>query len=308
VVSARGTHSVADESCMKRGVSAKQQINTALTRLTGHHLAKGAPGEEREKSLAELRRLRRQVTALGGELDDARKASTVAKPRRPGFPRDYDQDARDIINRVRSHTMTTNEKLFALILAVRYIARYEVPGDIVECGVWRGGSMQAAALTLNQIGQQRELYLFDTFEGMSEPTEHDLRHDGVPAASLLETSASTSALWAVASLDDVKAGFETIEYPAEKIHYVPGKVEDTIPGQMPDQMSILRLDTDWYESTAHELRHMYDKLSPGGVLMLDDYGYWAGSRKATDEFIDRTGEPLLLLRMSEGRVAVKPWR
>jgi hypothetical protein len=88
---------------------------------------------------------------------------------------------------------------------------------------------------------------------------------------------------------------------------VQGKVEDTIPGALPERIAILRLDTDWYASTAHELAHAYDRLSPGGVLLIDDYGCWAGSRKATDEFIERTGEPLLLLRAADGRVTIKPW-
>jgi len=83
-------------------------------------------------------------------------------------------------------------------------------------------------------------------------------------------------------------------------------VEDTVPKEAPDQISILRLDTDWYESTRHELDHLYPRLSSGGVLLIDDYGYWQGSRQAVDEFIERTGARLLLQRMSSGRVAVKP--
>lgn len=286
----------------------KAQINAALTRLTGHHLAKGAPGAERARARKEIRR-------LTDELDAARDALRVqgkpVPPKRkgPGFPKDYDQVARDIITAVRPYTMTSNEKLFALISSVRYIVRNKVPGDIVECGVWRGGSMQAAARTLTSVGDHsRDLYLFDTFEGMPPPSEHDVRADGETAAHLLATKGRDTNVWAVAGLDDVKAGFAKVDYPGDRVHYVQGKVEDTVPAQMPEQISILRLDTDWYESTAHELLHMYDKLSPGGVLMLDDYGHWAGSRKATDEFIDRTGEPLLLLRMAEGRIAVKPWR
>ncbi|WP_234487499.1 TylF/MycF/NovP-related O-methyltransferase, partial [Streptomyces sp. MBT54] len=113
-------------------------------------------------------------------------------------------------------------------------------------------------------------------------------------------------IWAVASLEDVKAGFDNVPYPKERVHYVQGRVEDTVPGQAPEQISILRLDTDWYASTQHELEHLYDRLVPGGVLLIDDYGYWQGSRQAVDEFLEKTGERLLLLRMDEGRIAVKP--
>lgn len=203
--------------------------------------------------------------------------------------------------------MTSREKLHALITATKYVTQHNIPGDVVECGVWRGGSMHAVARVLDQLGDHsRELYLFDTFEGMPPPTEADVRWDGAPAERLLETSGRRAAVWAIASLDDVKAGFATVPYPADRIHYVQGRVEDTIPHELPERIAILRLDTDWYESTAHELAHAYERLVPGGVLIIDDYGHWAGSRKATDEFVERCGEPLLLLRAADGRVAVKP--
>jgi hypothetical protein len=95
-------------------------------------------------------------------------------------------------------------------------------------------------------------------------------------------------------------------YPKEKLHYVQGKVEDTIPGAAPGQIALLRLDTDWYESTHHELIHLYPRLSAGGVLIVDDYGHWQGSRRAVDEWIAQTGARILLNRIDyTGRVAVK---
>ncbi len=202
--------------------------------------------------------------------------------------------------------MTSAVKLYGLIQAVRYVARYRVPGDIVECGVWRGGSMQAAALTLLEAGAtDRELHLFDTFEGMPPPTDKDRRHDGRLASELMVKQGRDTTLWAVASLDDVRAGMEQVGYPSDRIHYHPGLVEQTIPEQAPERIAILRLDTDWYESTRHELEHLWHRLSPGGVLIIDDYGHWEGARKAVDEFLDDTEEPLLLLPLSFGRIAVK---
>jgi hypothetical protein len=289
-------------------VSTKEQVNAMLVRLTGHHLAKGAPGSD-----AAQRRLRRELQETRARLAELERApgKPAGKPAKPkrGVPRDIDAEARRIIQAVRPYTMTGPEKLFALISAVRYVVRYQVPGAFVECGVWRGGSSFAAARTLLSVGDDtRELYLYDTFEGMPPPSEADVRHDGRDAAALLDASSRAAAVWAIASLDDVKAGFDTVPYPKQRVHYVPGTVEQTIPAQAPERIALLRLDTDWYESTDHELRHLYDRLSPGGVLLIDDYGDWAGSRKATDEFLDRTGEPLLLLRMGTGRIAVKPWR
>jgi hypothetical protein len=169
--------------------------------------------------------------------------------------------------------------------------------------------MQAVARTLIAAGDtSRDLHLFDTYEGMPPPSERDTRRrDERTAAELLaEESPENSMVWAVATLDDVQDGMGKVGYPGERVHFVKGKVEDTIPEHAPEQISILRLDTDWYESTKHELEHLYPRLASGGVLLLDDYGYWEGAREAVDEFLDATGERLLLMRMASGRLAVKP--
>jgi O-methyltransferase len=226
---------------------------------------------------------------------------------RGAVPAHYDTAAKAVIERVRPRTMTQPEKLFGLILATRYVVANGIPGDIVECGVWRGGSMQAVALALLECADvTRDLHLYDTFEGMTPPQDVDRRLDGRSAAELLESNSRDTRVWGVATLDDVQAGMAEIGYPHERIHFHPGPVEDTIPREAPDSAAILRLDTDWYASTRHELEHLYHRLSPGGVLIIDDYGYWEGSRKATDEFLERIGERLLLLPIADGRIAVKP--
>jgi O-methyltransferase len=234
----------------------------------------------------------------------------VARPPAPAPKRKrahMDEDARRTIRAVRPRTMTADDKLFALIVATRYVVDHEVPGAFVECGVWRGGSQQAVAYTLLERGvTDRDLYLFDTFEGMPEPTEKDRRHDGRPAVELLGRSSRTAKVWAVAGLDDVRAGMAQTGYPAERIHFHAGRVEETIPAAAPAQIAVLRLDTDWYRSTRHELEHLYDRVPSGGVLILDDYGYWAGAREAVDEFLAATGARLLLAPMASGRIAVKP--
>src|SRR5690606_23062787 len=103
-----------------------------------------------------------------------------------------------------------------------------------------------------------------------------------------------------------KATMSLSAYPAGNIRYVAGKVEDTIPAVIPDKIAILRLDTDWYSSTKHELVHLFPKLSNGGILIIDDYGHWEGARKAVDEYFEETGTRIYLSRIDEtGRVAVK---
>jgi hypothetical protein len=247
------------------------------------------------------------TSATGYRLTRAPAGPPRPAAKRDRFPADFDEDQRAVIAAVRPYTMTGNAKLHALITATRYVQEHAVPGAVVECGVWRGGSMHAVARTLDKAGDHsRDLYLFDTFEGMSTPSEHDRRHDGRTAAQLLETSDRSARVWAEASLEDVRDGFTQVPYPAERIQFVPGTVEETVPGQAPEEIALLRLDTDWYESTRHELEHLYPRLVSGGVLILDDYGYWEGARKAVVEFLERTGERLLLTRIDTGRIAVKP--
>jgi O-methyltransferase len=227
----------------------------------------------------------------------------------PPLPADFDMSTSATIRRVQPYTMTSPERLHALIQAIRYVQAASIDGAIVECGVWRGGSMMAAALTLAESGDfSRELYLFDTFDGMTEPTAQDVAIDGQTASSLLESHAKTAtdSVWCYANVDQVKKGMASTGYRPEAIRYVAGKVEDTIPHMAPSSISVLRLDTDWYESTLHSLQHLFPLLAKGGVLIIDDYGHWQGARKAVDEYFAQTGKSILLNRIDyTGRMAVK---
>jgi O-methyltransferase len=215
-----------------------------------------------------------------------------------------------IYEMVRDRTMTTPASVWALVAAVRYVVDAGIQGDVVECGVWRGGSMMAVAHTLLEQGDVgRGLHLFDTFEGMPEPTDKDVLWSGASASDLMvtETGANADMLWARASLEDVTEGMSSTGYPEELVHCVRGRVEETIPGRAPDRIALLRLDTDWYESSKHELEHLYARLSPGGVLILDDYAWWKGARRATDEYFAAHPPAPLLVRVDDSgmRIAVK---
>ena len=259
-------------------MASREGLNAGLTRVTGYQLSRPRARSEAAPPKSRQKRRRR-----------------------------YDEEARQTIRQVRSWTMTSDAKLHALIVATRHVAAHEIPGAIVECGVWRGGSMQAIARTLMAMGvTDRDLHLFDTFAGMPEPTEADRRHDGAAAADLLKTRPSHAKVWAIASLDDVRDGMAATGYPPERVHFHPGRVEETIPGDAPDRIALLRLDTDWYESTRHELDHLYGRVPQGGVVLFYDYDHWEGARRAVDEFLARTGERLLLAPMGTGRLAVKP--
>jgi hypothetical protein len=205
--------------------------------------------------------------------------------------------------------MTSRERIYALIQAVRYVVQHNIPGDIVECGVWRGGSMMAVAKTLVSLNHfDRELYLFDTFEGMSKPTEVDVYYDGRKASDRFKQAAinDTSSDWSYIPLEEVKRALYSTGYDHKKIHFVKGMVEETIPNNAPDTISILRLDTDWYESTKHELTHLFPRLSRKGIIIIDDYGHWEGARKATDEYILQNNLCIFLNRIdSTGRIGIK---
>jgi O-methyltransferase len=210
-----------------------------------------------------------------------------------------------LFRQVQPYTMTSAERLYALHKAVIYTIGKGLPGAFVECGVWKGGSSMMIALTLRQLGiTDRDLYLYDTFEGMSTPTENDVSIVGDKADVMLEQNDKSAGIWAYSALEEVKANMQITGYPADRIHYVKGKVEDTIPGVIPASIALLRLDTDWYESTRHELIHLYPLLASQGMMIIDDFGHWEGAKKAVMEYFE--GQPLLLNRLDyTGRSMLK---
>ena len=224
------------------------------------------------------------------------------------IPAEYDDELAATIRRVRRHTLTGAARLAALCDAVEYAVRARIEGDIVECGVWRGGSMMAAALTLLRLGDRnRDLYGFDTFTGMPEPGEVDRPspYDGYSPHRKWQRKRRTG--WAAVGTDEVRAGLAETGDPRERAHLVEGMVEDTLPERAPERIALLRLDTDWYASTKHELETLFPRLEPGGILIVDDYGHYEGARRAVDEYLEESGTELLLARIDyTGRIAVKP--
>jgi len=175
-------------------------------------------------------------------------------------------------------------------------------------GVARGGSMMAVASTLiDENAADRNLYLYDTFEGMPRPTDHDVRWNGQAAAekfARVRTSEGGSD-WCRAAIDEVKENLGGTGYPPELCLYIKGLVEETIPGNAPDRIAILRLDTDWYQSTRHELEHLYPRLVSRGVLIIDDYGDWQGALPGCGR-MDQVRCTILLNRIdTTGRIGIK---
>lgn len=218
------------------------------------------------------------------------------------YPADYTEFEKQIIAATKPYTMVPHEGIVSLIRSVQYIVSNKIQGDIVECGVWRGGCMLTSALTLLNVGDKtRSLYLYDTFDyfkGFCQ-TEGDIDFAGVPMSNVITRAGS--GVTAGVSMEGVRRVMMISGYPLDKLHFIKGNVEETIPGTAPEKISLLRLDTDTYASTRHELEHLYPLLSIGGVLIIDDYGHWKGARKATDEYFHMHGIPVYLHRVDYTR-------
>lgn len=212
----------------------------------------------------------------------------------------------------RSFTLTSIERAYSLFLAVKYIVKNGIQGDIVECGVWRGGSAMLIMRTLLLLGDTRRMvWLYDTFSGMTQPSNVDVDALDRPASSLLAQNADDREnTLCLSPLSEVKENIRSTSYPDHLVQYVEGDVGVTLKRETPDTIALLRLDTDFYESTKSELQSLYPVLTERGVLIIDDYGHWRGAKKAVSEYfeeLDQLGKrvPLLSAIDYTCRIAVK---
>lgn len=237
----------------------------------------------------------------------------VEKPGAP-FPVELSREEKELFHYVRRNglTMVSDERLFATILACKHVIDRSVDGAFVECGVWRGGNALLAAGVFKLYGAMRKVYLFDTFAGMTLPNQYDsAAMTGEDAhARYLSSQRESHSEWCYASLEDVSAAFEQAKLLDSNVVFVKGDVLNTLSfaDNLPQTIAVLRLDTDWYESTRMELETLYPRLSVDGVIMIDDYGYWTGARKATDEYFARGHRPFLHYTDATGRAGVKVTR
>jgi O-methyltransferase len=221
---------------------------------------------------------------------------------------------RAIVEAAMPYSMTGAARLSALVDAVRYLEARQITGAFAECGVWRGGSVRTMIETLQDVpGRVRDIYLYDTFSGMTAPTEQDVSEYEPPALETWRTAATRGEqAWSnlfnpeVFSEASVRRMLLDTGYPDARLHFKVGPVEETLPGEAPEgPIALLRLDTDWYESTRHELEHLYPRLSTGGVLIVDDYGHFEGARRAVDEYFATHGQLLLSRIDYTARIAIK---
>lgn len=227
---------------------------------------------------------------------------------------DFDTFHKEIVDEVRPFTMTSPERIYSLIEATRYIVEQNVPGSFVECGVWKGGSVMAMVKTclfLNDNG--RDFYLFDSFEGMPKPGKEDIGYNGVAAEEIYLdklSKAGDNSGWCLAYESEVLSNLIATGYDKQRFKIISGKVERTLieVNALPEKISLLRLDTDWYNSTKLEWEVLYPRVVPGGFVIIDDYGHWKGARRATDEFLSKLDPKPFLFRIDyTARMMQKPY-
>lgn len=184
---------------------------------------------------------------------------------------------------VSPHSMTSRERIECLYDSLEFIRQNNVPGDFVECGVWKGGNILGIAeyLAFHKI-LDRKIYAYDTFSGMTAPEEVDIDIHGNNAKNII----NNPHILCYASLETVKNNVLKSEYPSSNIFFIVGDICETLNNEnnLPKHLSLLRLDTDWYQSTKKELETLFPILDKNGVLIVDDYGHWKGSKKAVDEY------------------------
>lgn len=219
---------------------------------------------------------------------------------------------RTIFAEVCGESCQSPEAMAQLSRTVRYLIENDIGGAFVECGVFQGASIVAMIRVLQSLGvEDRDIWLYDTFEGMPKPEAIDrfyLEPEGASLAFWENAKRNDGGSdWVRAELADVQSNVMRCGYPPARLHFVKGMVENTIPANAPERIALLRLDTDFYSSTKHELLHLYPRVVSGGVVMIDDYGAYRGAREAVDEYLKENGLRILLSRIDEHvRLFVKP--
>lgn len=182
-----------------------------------------------------------------------------------------------LLGKDQVETMTSPERIAGLHLALKSVYENKVLGDFVECGVWKGGNVIIAKKFFDSVEDVRNFFCYDTFEGMTEPGEFD----GGKAHRNWQGEAKCEA-----GLDEVISEFQYHNLLDDRIKFIKGDVRKTLLDEknLPNSISVLRLDTDFYDSTLIELELLYPRLTTGGYLIVDDYGHWQGSRRAVNEY------------------------
>jgi hypothetical protein len=187
----------------------------------------------------------------------------------------------------------SKERFVSLYQALNYVYKNKIEGDFVECGVFMGGSAMMMAYLMIEYDQnddfKKKIWLYDTYAGMANPGIYDeniLNVKALPELKKNKKKKNSKDIWAFSPLEYVRENISKTGVNLEKIFFIKGLVEETLKNKKPDKIALLRLDTDFYESTKIELEELYPLLEVGGVIIIDDYGHWKGCKKAVDEYFE----------------------
>jgi len=209
--------------------------------------------------------------------------------RQENFISEMTEKETEIVKKIQPFTMCKTANHWAIIQSLKHIKKNNIKGDLVECGVYKGGNIILYKKIIDQISIKKKIFAYDTFEGMAKPGEHDKDLKDINALETFKKYESSKVRWCYSNIDEVKENINKFGINCENdFIFIKGKVEETLleKKNLPEKISLLRLDTDFYESTKIELEVLYPRLQPGGVLIIDDYGHWKGSKKAVDEYFD----------------------
>jgi hypothetical protein len=233
----------------------------------------------------------------------------------PGRLKGYDgeSEASAALSRVAGHTMISYERAITLYQQVCHLEESGIEGALVECGVWKGGAAALMALANLEHGRtRREIHLFDSFQGLPEPSSRDGQHDIAKAQRLAGRSLDGSGAlrpvgWDRASREDSEALLREVGYPLQHVHYHEGWFQDTLARSDFGDIALLRLDGDWYDSTKACLDVLYPRVVPGGFVVIDDYGHREGCRAAVTDYRREHGIGEFLHHIdATGRYLIKP--
>jgi O-methyltransferase len=190
-----------------------------------------------------------------------------------------------LINKCLGYSMTNLHRMWSLVQSFHYIRQKKISGEFVECGVWKGGNLILLKTLLQKYNLNKKVYGFDTFEGMPKPSSVDVKYNGKSGLTTYYEHKKLNLGFAYSEIAEVENNLRE-NCSLTNIKLIKGRVEETllVRKNLPKKISILRLDTDFYSSTKVELNILYPRLVTGGVLIIDDYGFWKGARKAVDEY------------------------
>ena len=187
------------------------------------------------------------------------------------------------------YTMVGYKRLSNVYELSKKVVKSNLQGDFVECGVWKGGCSAVMGFVAQKEGRGRKTWLFDSFEGLPEPGKEDGDLAKTYSENKMQGQMKTINK-CVGPMEDVKKIiFDILKLNKENIKLKKGWFQDTLPlaKEKIEKISILRLDGDWYESTKVCLDNLYDNVSAGGYVVIDDYGHWEGAKKALNEFFEQ---------------------